>query len=97
MYAIAKYFTVAERRVAVKAEYTWSGRSEGYCPLGICIHESDPKSPLTAPNEYALACALGFPLRHPQHDAVIKAAVRFIKDWDNQRIRNLATALGVKV
>ena len=102
MYAIAKYFTVTERRAAVRAGYTSRTLSgprteDGFCPLGVALRRHDPFVQTWAPGESSVAISLGVEFEDPQFVPICKAARRFIKDWDNQRIRNLATALGVKV
>lgn len=100
-YRIADVIPLEARRAAAEATYRKRRTDEGFCPLGVILHElvamgkakEPPSGYEKAPPASIFARAIvGRPDRGVWNDAW-----EFIGDWDTGKIRyaDLAKALGV--
>lgn len=102
MYKVATYLTPEQKARALQQTYTPIYRDEplpeprtegGGCPLGVAL-TGDEVAPM-AKTLTRLIVEENNP--NAPHYAIYSAVRRFTRDFDRGRIKNLATALGIKV
>lgn len=98
-YAIAQYLSVKQIDRAVQESYSETcphpRTVDGFCPLGVAVHDSWRiwRSVIKAPGPSDVAKII---TKRPYEFAAIEdAAAVFINDWDDGKITDLASALGV--
>lgn len=106
MYKIATYFTEEQRRSVVEAfedcKYgSYYNRvmvgTKSYCPLGLVLKDRNANVRSPVPTSYEVAQVLagtyyGFPI----WEKVRRAALRFINNFDEGKIKDLGTAFGIR-